>query len=179
MRDNTEDGDNEESAPALEDRAEAQYGRFTSMASPHVAGAAALYVSDHPGASPAKVRSDLQAAGNFNWFTTGDRDGIQERLLNVDALEGTTIGGGTPPPSGITLTARGYKVKGRQQVDLNWAPSGGSGTVDVLRNGLRVFATTNDGGATDSIGAKGGGSYSYRVCQTGTSTCSNFVTVTF
>jgi subtilisin len=43
----------------------------TSMASPHVAGAAALYISTHPGASPASVRDGLKALGepvntNFN-----------------------------------------------------------------------------------------------------------------
>jgi subtilisin len=31
----------------------------TSMASPHVAGAAALYSSQHPGSTPAEVRSAL------------------------------------------------------------------------------------------------------------------------
>jgi subtilisin len=35
----------------------------TSMASPHVAGAAALYVAAHPGASPASVRDALVALG--------------------------------------------------------------------------------------------------------------------
>jgi subtilisin family serine protease len=34
----------------------------TSMASPHVAGAAALYIATHPGASPSTVRSALIAA---------------------------------------------------------------------------------------------------------------------
>jgi subtilisin family serine protease len=58
----------------------------TSMASPHVAGAAALYKSTHPGATPAQVKSALQAAGNLNWSNADDGDGTKERLLNVDAF---------------------------------------------------------------------------------------------
>jgi subtilisin family serine protease len=54
----------------------------TSMATPHVAGGAALYKSTQPAASPAAVKAALQAAGNLNW--TGDPDGTKEPLLNVD-----------------------------------------------------------------------------------------------
>ena len=158
----------------------------TSMASPHVAGAAALYLSDHADASPAQVAAALKSAGNSGWSTSGDPDGIHEPLLNVDALVGTTIGDGTPPPppppTGIQLTARGYKVKGRHQVDLTWTdPSKASSLLDVYRNSARVIANTaNDGSVTDPIGFKGGGSYAYRVCPAGSTTnCSNTVTVTF
>jgi subtilisin len=58
----------------------------TSMASPHVAGAAALYKSANPGASPAQVRTALQNAGNLNWNDADDPDPTKERLLNVDAF---------------------------------------------------------------------------------------------
>lgn len=58
----------------------------TSMASPHVAGAAALYKSANPGATPAQVKAALIAAANSNWNNTGDPDGIKEPLLNVDGL---------------------------------------------------------------------------------------------
>jgi subtilisin len=56
----------------------------TSMASPHVAGAAALYKATNPGASPAQVRTALRNAGNANWtWPSQDGDGVQEPLLNV------------------------------------------------------------------------------------------------
>ncbi|HEU5450211.1 MAG TPA: S8 family serine peptidase, partial [Acidimicrobiia bacterium] len=64
----------------------------TSMASPHVTGAAALYLSGNPGASPAAVASALKAAGNLVWNVVGDKDKAKETLLNVDALTGATIG---------------------------------------------------------------------------------------
>ena len=55
----------------------------TSMASPHVAGAAALYSATHPTATPAQVQAALIAAGTTNWNSSDDPDGVQERLLNV------------------------------------------------------------------------------------------------
>jgi subtilisin family serine protease len=58
----------------------------TSMASPHVAGAAALYKASNPGATPAQVKTAIQNAGNTNWTNSDDPDGIKERLLNVDAF---------------------------------------------------------------------------------------------
>ena len=56
------------------------------MASPHVAGAAALYVATHPGATPAEVKAALQAAGSSNWNNADDPDGIKEPLLDVSAF---------------------------------------------------------------------------------------------
>jgi subtilisin len=58
----------------------------TSMASPHVAGAAGLVKAANDGASPAQVRATLQANGNLNWNDADDPDPTKERLLNVDAL---------------------------------------------------------------------------------------------
>jgi len=58
----------------------------TSMASPHVAGAAALYKSTHPTASPSQVKSALRSAANLNWNNVDDHDRVKEPLLNVDAF---------------------------------------------------------------------------------------------
>jgi len=55
----------------------------TSMASPHVAGAAALYLSTHAGASPAQVKNALQANGNTGWNNSDDGDNTKEKLLDV------------------------------------------------------------------------------------------------
>ena len=79
---------------------------------------------------------------------------------------------------GIRLSARGYKVQGRQTVDLTWSGATSS-TVDIYRNNALIANTLNDGFYTDSIGAHGHGTYTYRVCNAGTQTCSNQVTVTF
>ena len=68
-------------------------------------------------------------------------------------------------------------MKGSQKADLTW--SGASGTSVDVRNNVKIIITDNDGAHTDNINNKGGGSYTYRVCNAGTATCSNSVTVTF
>ncbi|HXW04556.1 MAG TPA: M36 family metallopeptidase [Vicinamibacterales bacterium] len=83
-----------------------------------------------------------------------------------------------PPPSGITLTAAGYKVKGVRHADLSW--SGASGThIEVYRNGVLQYTTANDGAHTDVEGGKGGGTFTYKVCEIGGSVCSPTVTVVY
>ena len=89
-----------------------------------------------------------------------------------------TVSSSTPPPQGITLSATGYKVKGLQKADLTW--SGATSTqVDVFRNNTNVATVANTGSLTDNIDVRGGGSYTYRVCEAGTTTCSNTVTISF
>ena len=56
----------------------------TSMASPHVAGAAALYKSSNPTATPVQVQAALLSAANGGWSNTDDRDQVKEPLLNID-----------------------------------------------------------------------------------------------
>lgn len=81
--------------------------------------------------------------------------------------------------TGITLSARRYKVRGRRKVDLTWSGLT-SHQVDIYRNGARI-ATVPKGATpyTDSVGKKRRGSYTYRVCEAGTSVCSNDDTVRF
>ncbi|HSH79912.1 MAG TPA: S8 family serine peptidase [Herpetosiphonaceae bacterium] len=55
----------------------------TSMASPHVAGAAALYKASNPSATPAQVQSALMNDGTTDWNNADDKDSTKEPLLNV------------------------------------------------------------------------------------------------
>lgn len=82
------------------------------------------------------------------------------------------------PTPDITLSGIGYKVKGRQKVDLTW--SGANSTnVDVYRDGAIVVTTVNDGFYIDNINQRGNGSYLYQICEEGNTTCSNEYTVIF
>ena len=78
----------------------------------------------------------------------------------------------------FTLAAKKRKVKGRHTVDLSWEGASSKG-VDVFRNGKRIKTVKNDGSYTDSTGKRGKATYKYRVCEAGTSTCSNKVKVQF
>jgi len=86
-----------------------------------------------------------------------------------------TVSSGGP----ISLTVVGYKRNGLEKADLTWSPSGTSVNVDVRRNGAPLTTTADDGAYTDNINRRGAGSYSYQVCEAGTSTCSNVVTIRF
>ncbi len=84
----------------------------------------------------------------------------------------------TAPTSGITLTARGYKVKGLPKADLAWAGAT-STNMDVYRNGVVLVTTANDGAHTDALPKGSIGTFTYKVCQSGTNTCSPNASVTF
>ena len=54
-----------------------------------------------------------------------------------------------------------------------------SANVDVYRDGVVIATTPNDGLYDDSTGTTGQASFMYKVCEAGTQTCSNTVTVNF
>jgi subtilisin len=53
----------------------------TSMASPHVAGAAAVYRAMYPKATPAQVRMGLRAVATRDWRTSTDPDKVHEKAV--------------------------------------------------------------------------------------------------
>ena len=79
---------------------------------------------------------------------------------------------------GITLTAVGRKVQGRNTVDLSWSGATSS-NIDIYRDNVLIVNTANDGSYTDSTGTRGHASFTYQVCEAATQTCSNTATVTF
>ncbi|UCD24865.1 MAG: S8 family serine peptidase, partial [Gemmatimonadota bacterium] len=228
----------------------------TSMSSPHVAGAIALYIEANPGSTPQQVTAALTSNASVNkirlhrrsrqnntpnllLYTAFIGGGAQNQsptasftfsctdltcefdgnsstdpdgtitayswdfgdgsvgtgvttthtyaaggnyavTLTVTDNEGAT-GDDTQNVSiatagGLVLTTSGYKLKGRNTVDLTW--SGATfANVDVYRDGSLIQTTSNDGAFTDATGTRGGITYVYQVCEAGTSTCSNTSTV--
>jgi hypothetical protein len=62
------------------------YSSGTSMAAPHVTGAAALYTSTRPLATNAEVREALRFLGSTNWYRNTDPDPYHEPLVRVDRI---------------------------------------------------------------------------------------------
>ena len=153
----------------------------TSMATPHVAGVAAIVWSANPAASNTQVRSaltstalDLGTAGRDNYYGYG----LVRAFAATEALLGGG-GGGEPAaaPSGLSATKLGIS-KGKLQVRLAW--SGGDVTVDVYRNNSKVkSAVSNSGSYSDAIKASGSGTLTYKVCNAGTTSCSANASVSY
>lgn len=89
-----------------------------------------------------------------------------------------TVSATTLVSTSVELSATGYKLKGRQNVDLIW--SNDQDAFRVYRDGSVIAEQVTGGSFTDANINKGGGSYSYQVCfSSDTSNCSNSSTVVF
>jgi len=84
--------------------------------------------------------------------------------------------GGTA--SAISLTVTGAVQNRTPKATLAW--SGATGTnVDVFRNNVKIVTTANDGNHVDTLSKNTKGTFTYKVCNAGTTTCSANVNVTF
>ena len=156
----------------------------TSMATPAVSGVAALVWSNHPTCTGSQIRQvlkdtalDAGAAGKDDYFGYGI---VQAADADAYITANNICDGGTTPPTGgdLTLSTSGYKVKGRQRVDLTWSGATAP-NVDVYQDGSLKVTTLNNGDLTINLNTKGGGTYTFQVCEEGTSTCSDTATVVF
>ncbi len=163
-----------------------EYYDGTSMASPHVAGVAALVWSKNPLWTNAEIRQalavtaeDLGSAGRDNSYGWG--------LVNAQGAlaELEKGGGGTePPPPGDTppsnLSASTIKSKGTTTgVALSWT-KGTATNVDVFRDTTKIAAgISNNGSHTDNTALPKRSQATFKVCVKDSTSCSNSVTVTY
>ncbi|MFJ9642773.1 S8 family peptidase [Streptomyces sp. NPDC101206] len=132
----------------------------TSMASPHVAGAAAVHLSQNPSDTPAQVASALVAAATPN-VVTGPGTGSPNRLLFV-------VGGTTPPGGPRFENTADFAVNDNATVESPLTVSGVSGnapaalavSVDIKHTyigDLKVDLVAPDG-SVYTLHNRGGGS---------------------
>ena len=117
------------------------YMSGTSMATPAVTGAAALYKSGRPNATPAEVREALQYLGNLKWKTYTDPDSYHEKLLDVSklgplgtfSLDAPTVGvvpeTGGPASVAITIN-RSSTFFERVKLSVSGIPAGWTAHLD-------------------------------------------------
>lgn len=128
---------------------------------------------DGPLGSGATIQKALSSGSHTIRATVSDSAGATSY-----SQVGVSVAAATSNPSGVTLSGSGRKVKGVKYVDLRWSGASWTG-VDVYRDGAKVGSTANSGAYTDGLNSKGGGSYGYRICAAGTSTCSGQIIVAF
>ncbi len=143
----------------------------------HSCGAEASLFGGVTGGNVCGVQIEANFTGVRDNATNRDRFGEVTAIVLEQYLAthwGLQLGG--TPPTAISLTARGYKVKGSARTDLTWAGATTT-SVDLFRNSVKI-TTPNDGAHTDVIG-KVSGTFIYRLCNAGTTTCSPNASVTF
>ena len=154
----------------------------TSMATPHVSGAAAVIWSANPSATNQQVRDamnstalDLGAAGRDNYYGNG----LVQVFDATEALLGGGGGGTDPVAAPASLSAYFFGTsKGKNQFNLAW--TAGAVTVDIYRDGSKIkSATSNTGSYSDLVKLRGTGTLTYKVCNAGTSDCSANATASY
>lgn len=112
----------------------------TSMATPHVAGALALYLQTNPGASPATATQALLNNSTPN-KVTNPGTGSPNRLL-YSIFGGGGGGDTTPPTTSITSPTSGATVSGTTTVNANASDNVGVTRVELYVDGGLVGSDT-------------------------------------
>ncbi|MFE9763268.1 S8 family serine peptidase [Streptomyces sp. NPDC005808] len=136
----------------------------TSMASPHVAGAAAVYLGDNPTATPAQVATGL-INNSSTGVVTSAGTGSPNRLLNV--VGGTT----TPPPTGSRFeNTADYAIADNTTVESPITVSGVTGNAPAALSVPVSIVHTYIGDLQVQLIAPDGTAYTLKAYTTGGST---------
>jgi hypothetical protein len=113
----------------------------TSMASPHVAGGAALYLSANPSATPQQVRDALVNNGSAGKVTSPGT-GSPNVLLYTGFIGGGGGGDTTAPTTSITAPTSGATLSGTATVSANASDNVGVSKVDFYAGSTLIGTDT-------------------------------------
>ncbi len=140
----------------------------TSMSSPHVAGAAALYLEANPTATPATVQSAIKSNGTSNVIS-----GVPSGTVNLLLYSVVVSGPPPPPPAAPTLSSPANGATGvSTSPTLSWNASSGAASYTAQVSTDPGFATFvyNQSGitgtSTNVTGLAGNTVYYWRVNAT-------------
>jgi serine protease len=144
----------------------------TSMAAPHVAGAAALYLQQNPDATSAQVHDAIKAAATQGIVTSANSPN-NHLLFAGPAIE-------PPPPAtgAIELTGSAVKRKTSKTINLSWKGAQGS-ALSVKLNGNALGTAPNSGNYSYQTSGKARTTFQFEICELeGQQRCSNKWSVT-
>ena len=126
------------------------------------------------------LQGEIAAIGSFTTMLTDGTHTITAKV--TDSVGSTASDSITVTVSGtnderLTLSFLAYKVKGNKYADLTWSGAN-SNNVTVYRDGYQVATTANDEAFTHGPFSKGK-PVTYKICEAGTSKCSNTVSVSW
>jgi hypothetical protein len=133
------------------------------------------WVNDRGGSGTASGTTSWNAGnitlvGGTNNITVTARDAAGNMATDVLSVTYTL----PAPSASVLLSATTTRQNRKANVTLTWTSAPWS-AVSVYRNGARLRDTANDGSYVDQLRSLG--TYTYTVCQPGTTICSNTVTV--
>jgi subtilisin len=127
----------------------------TSMATPHVTGAVALYLAAHPDADPDRVRRQVIASGTLDWAWGTDPDRAAHpgrpvlRLVDATALSTDVPAIDVWPDNAVTSVGGAVR---RVTIPFELQREGGlGGAVDLAVGGLPPGVTVADLGAIQGL----------------------------
>lgn len=151
----------------------------TSMATPGVAGMAALLWSNHQECNGTQIRDALKqtafdagASGHDNYFGYG--------IVKVADAHNYLLENGCDAQAAayIELSTSVSNGKKGYSVDLEWV-NASTRKVEVYRNGTVISTTNNDGAYSDTLASDAYGMYTYKVCDQSSGNCSNISSISF
>lgn len=143
----------------------------TSMAAPHVAGLAALYLQKNPLTTPAQLQNEIVL--NSTLDVIKDVPAGPNRIVH-SLWEPVVFSPPTPPA--LNLRVIGVDQKGGSQFYLVWDRTDDP-AVEIFRNGSYMTRTSNTG--EFGFSSKGKGSDTFMICEMNYQNCSAEVVADF